>query len=176
MLLPNRSLHHFGYGLTRPFLVRRLCLPAEAGVLVLFLMRCNTRGKLLLWCMGEVRRAVLGSVTRLGFDGAIGGLGIDRLRVADLRGRRATTTTAHVVLCLGGVVSGILLHRLAIPPGMVSREILDLLSLRTGNFGRVLQVAVDELLVALVDQGAQVDDRSGDEGQAPEGSELDEPV
>lgn len=126
--------------------------------------------------MGEVRRAVFGSVARLGFERAIGGLGIDRLRVADLRGRRATTTAAHVVLCLGGIVSGILLDGLAIPPGMVSRKILDLLSLRTGDVGRVLQMAVDEFLVALVDQGGQVDDRSGDERQAPEGSELDEPV
>ncbi len=126
--------------------------------------------------MREVRRAVFGSVARLGFGRAIGGLGIDGLRVADLRGRRATTTAAHVVLCFGGIVSGILLDGFAIPPGMVSRKILDLLSLRTGDVGRVLQVAVNELLVALVDQGGQVDDRSGDEGQAPEGSELDEPV
>lgn len=113
----------------------------------------NTGNGLLLGRMWEVRGVVLGGVAWLRLDGG----------VVDLRGRRATTSIPNVVLSFGRVISSILLDRLAISTCVVSCKILDLLSLRAGQVRRVFEVGVDELLVALVDQGCKVDDRGGDE-------------
>ena len=59
---------------------------------------------------------------------------------------------------------------------MVVGHILHLACLRVDDLGRVGQVGVNELLVVDVDQRAKVGQRGSDEGQAPEGDDLDQPV
>lgn len=55
-------------------------------------------------------------------------------------------------------------------------ELLDLRGLLVDDGGGVGDLLVDELLVGLVDQRGQEEDRGGDEGEAPEGHDLDEVV
>lgn len=59
---------------------------------------------------------------------------------------------------------------------MVTGEILDLSGLSVDDIGCVLKVVVDELLVSRVDEWAKIEHRDGDEGQAPDRSELDQPI
>ena len=59
---------------------------------------------------------------------------------------------------------------------MVTSEILDLSGLRIDNVGCVLEMVVDDLLVAGVDEWAKVDEGDGNEGKSPDWSEFDQPV
>lgn len=59
---------------------------------------------------------------------------------------------------------------------MVAGELLDLLGLGVDDVGCVLDVVVDELLVRLVDERGEEDDRGTDQGEAPEWDDLDEVV
>jgi hypothetical protein len=59
---------------------------------------------------------------------------------------------------------------------MVAGELLDLLGLGVDDVGCVLDVVVDELLVRLVDERGEEDDRGGDQGEAPEWDDLDQVV
>jgi hypothetical protein len=59
---------------------------------------------------------------------------------------------------------------------MVASELLDLLGLGVDDVGCVLDVVVDELLVRLVDERGEEDDRGGDQGEAPEWDDLDQVV
>ena len=108
--------------------------------------------------MREVGCAILRGVARLGFERTIGG----GLGAADLGGCRAATTTTDIILGLGAIVASVLFHGLAIPARMVSCDVLDLPSLRVDNIRCVFKVVVDELLIGLVDQGREVDDRGSD--------------
>jgi hypothetical protein len=58
----------------------------------------------------------------------------------------------------------------------VASELLDLLGLGVDDVGCVLDVVVDELLVRLVDERGEEDDRGGDQGEAPEWDDLDQVV
>jgi len=59
---------------------------------------------------------------------------------------------------------------------MVASELLDLLGLGVDDVGCVLDVVVDELLIRLVDERGEEDDRGGDQGEAPEWNDLDQVV
>lgn len=59
---------------------------------------------------------------------------------------------------------------------MVAGELLDLFGLLVDNVGGVLDVVVNELLIRLVDEWAEEEDRSGNEGEAPEWNDLDQVV
>jgi len=59
---------------------------------------------------------------------------------------------------------------------MVASELLDLLGLGVDDVGCVLDVVVDELLVRLVDERGEEDDRGVDQGEAPEWDDLDQVV
>ena len=58
----------------------------------------------------------------------------------------------------------------------MASELLDLLGLGVDDVGCVLDVVVDELLVRLVDERGEEDDRGGDQGEAPEWDDLDQVV
>ena len=121
--------------------------------------------------MREVIGAVVGPATWLRFDWCV------RCRLGiDLRRSRAATSTTDVFLGLGAVVSSVRFDSLMSTGGVVASEVLKLIGLGVGDFGGVLNVMIDEILVGHVDQGAHVDARDCDEGQAPEWNYLDEPV
>jgi hypothetical protein len=59
---------------------------------------------------------------------------------------------------------------------MVASELLDLLGLGVDDVGCVLDGVVDKLLVRLVDERGEEDDRGADQGEAPEWDDLDQVV
>jgi hypothetical protein len=59
---------------------------------------------------------------------------------------------------------------------MVASELLDLLGLGVDDVGCVLDVVVDKLLVGLVDERGEEDNRGGDQGEAPEWDNLNQVV
>lgn len=122
--------------------------------------------------MREVIRAVVGPATRLRFDRCVGRW----LGTIDFRRSRAATSTTDILLSLGAVVSSVRFDSLMGTCGMVASEVLELIGLGVGDFGGVLDVVINELLVGHVDQGTHVDAGDCDEGQAPEWNDLDEPV
>lgn len=58
---------------SRSHLVGRLGLPTEMGVLILLLMGCHARSRLLLWSVREVRRVVLWGISWSSFHWSIRG-------------------------------------------------------------------------------------------------------
>ena len=59
---------------------------------------------------------------------------------------------------------------------MLACEVSNLTRLLVDSFLGVGEVVVDELLVAGIDQGAEVSDGSADEAEAPEGHDIDEVI
>ena len=59
---------------------------------------------------------------------------------------------------------------------MVAGKLLDLLGLGVDHIRGVLEMVVDELLVRLVDKGAEEEDGGGDQGKTPEWDDLDQVV
>ena len=106
----------------------------------------------MLRCMRKVFRAILGAATWLGFDWGVGLW----LCAIDLWRGGAATNTANILLGFGAVVTCIGFDSLLSPCSMVACKVLELIRLRVGDFGRILDVMVDNLLVGHVDQGAQV--------------------
>ena len=58
----------------------------------------------------------------------------------------------------------------------IGSNLAELSGLLAGNVGGVVQVLVNEILVLDVDQRSEVDNKGGEEKQAPLGSDLDEEV
>ena len=134
-------------------------------------MTSGTVDGLLLRRVREILGAQGGSGTRTGgWGGSAGGF------AGHLRRLGASPGRADVALSLGGVVPSILLHARRGTVGVVVGHILHLACLGVDDLGGVGQVGVDELLVVDVDQRAKVGQRGSDEGQAPEGDDLDQPV
>lgn len=48
-----------------------------------------------------------------------------------------------------------------------------MLGLLAGDAGGVGEVVVDELFISLVDKGSEEENRSGDQGEAPQWDDLD---
>ena len=103
--------------------------------------------------MREVIRVVAGLAAWLRFDWCVR----RRLGAIDFRRSRAATSTTNVLLGLGAVVSSVRFDSLMGTCGMVASEVLKLIGLGVGDFGGVLDVVIDELLVGHVDQGTHVD-------------------
>ncbi len=59
---------------------------------------------------------------------------------------------------------------------MVAGKLLDLLGLGVDHIRGVLEMVVDELLVRLVDKGAEEEDGGGDQGKTPEWDDLNQVV
>ena len=59
---------------------------------------------------------------------------------------------------------------------MVAGELLDLLGLLVDDVRSILEVVVDELLICLVNERAEEEDRGGEEAEAPEWDNLDQVV
>ena len=55
-------------------------------------------------------------------------------------------------------------------------ELLDLLGLLVDDVGRISDVVVDELLVRLVDERCEEEDRGGDKSKTPNRDNLDQVV
>jgi len=108
-------------------------------------------------------REVLGAVRR---SGRLGGLG----------GGGASPGISNYFLGLGGVVTSVGLDGRGGARGVVGSKLLDLGGLGIDNLGDVVELLVDDFLVVDVDQGCEVDARDTDQGEAPEGNELDEEV
>jgi hypothetical protein len=133
----------------------------------LLLGTCSWRGlELLLRRSREVLTLVSRDVLLLDRSGF--GLG-------DGGRNRAASATNHL-LSLGCIFSCILLCGLGGSGSMVAGEFLDLLGLGVDDVGCVLDVVVNQLLVRLVDERGEEDDRGGDQGEAPEWDDLDQVV
>lgn len=92
-------------------------------------------------------------------------------------GRRgATTRVSDHLLSLGRVVSNILLCDIGGTSSVVAGELLDLRGLLVDNAGGIVDVAVDEFLVGLVDERGKEEDGGGDESKAPQWDDLDQVV
>jgi hypothetical protein len=133
----------------------------------LLLGSCSWHGlEFLLWRSREVLTLVSRDILLLNRSGfSLGDGGRDR----------AASATNHL-LSPGSIVSCILLCSLGGSGGMVASELLDLLGLGVDDVGCVLDVVVDELLVRLVDERGEEDDRGADQGEAPEWDDLDQVV
>lgn len=103
--------------------------------------------------MGEVIGAVIGATAWLRLDGCVG----HRFGAVDFRRCGAATSTTHVLLGLGAIVSSVRFDSLMSTCGMMASEVLELISLGVGDLRGVLDVVIDELLVGHVYQGAHVD-------------------
>lgn len=79
-------------------------------------------------------------------------------------------------MCLGRVVTDILLSSSGCNRGMVRCEALDLLLLLVDNGSEMLDVLVNGFLVGLVYEGCQEYDGSGNERETPEWDNLDQKV
>lgn len=75
-------------------------------------------------------------------------------------GRRSGASAAKCLLSLGRVVGGILLGGVGCDGCVVAGEILNLLGLLVDDVGSMLKLTVDQLLVGLVDEGGEEEDRS----------------
>lgn len=117
----------------------------------------------------------LGEVNLLGLGGVLSG------RVGKL-GRRLDDDLARGSLArqesldLAGVVASILLAESGDLVELLLGNILDLGGLGVNQVGGVLDLRIDKLLVAGVDQGNKEDDGGADDGKTPVGDELDEEV
>lgn len=95
-----------------------------------------------------------------------------RFSLGDGRRDRAAAATDHL-LSPGSVFSGVLLCGLSGSCDVLAGELLDLLSLLVDNIGGILKVVVDELLVRLVDERSEKEDRGRYQGKAPEWDDFD---
>ena len=59
---------------------------------------------------------------------------------------------------------------------MMARKILDLLGLLVDNVGSLFELAIDQLLVGLVDERGEEEDGGREEGKTPEWDDLDKVV
>lgn len=115
---------------------------------------------------------------------ALQGLGLGRLgndfvldradKLGSLRGGRAAG--ADVSLGLGAVLADILLHQTGSLRSALTSQVAKLVGLVVDDFLGVDNLLVDEFTVADVDEGSEVGGGHGNNGQAPEGNEADQPV
>lgn len=126
----------------------------------------SSNGRSLELLLGR-RREVGGRVLRSGRSG---------LLLDGVWGGRSATGVANQLLRLGRVVSNVLLGGIGRASSMVAGNLLDLLSLLVDDVGDVGKVVVDELLVGLVEEGAEEDGRGRDQGKTPERNDLDKEV
>jgi hypothetical protein len=94
----------------------------------------------------------------------------------DLGRSRASTVLVDRLLCLVGVLLGKTLNSLGSVSGVLVGKTLDLSSLLAGDLATLLELGINDLLVLDVDEGSEVGDEGGDQGQAPKRNELDEKV
>lgn len=125
--------------------------------------------RLLLGRLGEIRLLDRGLGDGLGLDESRGGG-----HLADFGGDR--TAVSNVLLCLGAVGTRILLHQAGSVSSLLASDVLDLVGLRVDDLLSILNVTIDDLAVADVDERAQVGDSHADQRQAPERKDLDKPV
>lgn len=83
---------------------------------------------------------------------------------------------ADVSLGLGAVFADILLHQTGGLGGALTSQIAELVGLVVDDFLGVNNLLVDEFAVADVDEGSEVGGGHGNNGQAPEGNEANQPV
>lgn len=117
----------------------------------------------------------LGEVDLLGLGGVLsGGVGKLGRRLDDdlARGSLARQKSLDLV----GVVASILLAESGNLVELLLGNILDLGGLGVNQVGGVLDLRIDKLLVAGVDQGNKENDGGADDGETPVGDELDEEV
>lgn len=120
---------------------------------------CSRESNGLLWDGREV-----GALLRI--RGALGGLG----------GRGTAGVLVDGLLGLVGILAGVRLDGLGGLGRLLGSEVTDLVSLLGGHGIAALKLGVDDILVLDVDEGTHVGDGGSDEGEAPEGHKLDEPV
>jgi hypothetical protein len=94
----------------------------------------------------------------------------------DLWRGRASTVLVDRILSLSSGLLGVALNSLGGISGMLVGKTLDLRRLLAGDLSALLELSVDDLLVRDVDEGREVGDEGGDQGQAPERNKLDEEV
>lgn len=88
-------------------------------------------------------------------------------------GSRRSAAAAEHLLDLAGVVASILLADGRKLANLLLGDVSDLASLGADGVGRVLQVAVDKLLVRGVDEGNEERGSGPNKSEAPEWDELD---
>ena len=153
-------------------------LAAELRILVLLLVAGDSRQRLLLGGVWEVRCLVL---RRRSGPCCCGGRVLHHRRW--LRGsggtgdrRISTASGSDVFLRLARVLAGVFLHSTCDLRGVLVGEILDLARLGVRNVLSIGQVLVDELLVVHVDQRGEEDDGGADEAETPKGDDLEKEV
>lgn len=125
-----------------------------------------------------------GGLRSLGGNGLLRGSGRElgslgrssRLGDGNWRGSRAGASTANHLLNLSGVIASILLAKSGDLVSLLLGDAAYLGRLGVDGVGSVLDVVVDELLVASVHQGDKEGNGGANDGEAPVGNELDEVV
>ena len=94
----------------------------------------------------------------------------------DLGRGRASTVLVEGLLGLCSVLLGVALESLGGVASVLRSEIPQLVSLLVGQVVALLQLGINDLLVLDVDEGTEVSNDSGDQGQAPQRDKLDQEV
>lgn len=141
----------------------------------------------LLLVLGGCGRLGLGSVNNgfsLGSFGEVGGLELRRADWLDLDcwswgldglwGCRAAV--ANILVSLGAVVIGILLHQSGGTGSLLVGEFLGMVGLGVDKLLNLGNLLIDKFAIADVDQRSKVSDGCTDQGEAPDRDNLDEPV
>jgi hypothetical protein len=120
----------------------------------------------------------------LGGFGEVGGLELGRADWLDLDcwswgldslwGCRAAV--ANVLVGLGAVVVGILLHQSGGTGSLLVGEFLSMVGLGVDKLLDLGNLLIDDFTVADVDQRSEVSDGCAEQGKAPDRDNLDEPV
>lgn len=120
----------------------------------------------------------------LGSFGEVGGLELGRADWLDLDcwsrgfdslwGCRAAV--ANVLVGLGAVVVGILLHQSGGTSSLLVGEFLSMVGLGVDKLLDLGNLLIDDFTVANVNQGSKVSDGCAEQGKTPDRDNLDEPV
>lgn len=84
--------------------------------------------------------------------------------------------SAHVLLSLRAVFSGIGLYSLRSIVGLLCGHFLDLGRLASNNLACMIETIVDSLTILDVDEWGEVGDDGRDQCETPEWDELDKPI
>jgi hypothetical protein len=96
--------------------------------------------------------------------------------VADLGRSRTSTVGVNSLLSLVGIILRQALNRVCSVGSVLAGKVLDLLSLSIDQVVALLKLSINDLLVLDIDEGSEVGDSGGNQGQAPERDKLDEEV
>lgn len=120
----------------------------------------------------------------LGSLGEVGGLELGRADWLDLdswsRGLDSLwgcrAAVANVLVSLGAVVVGILLHQSGGTGSLLVGKFLSMVGLGVDKLLDLGNLLIDDFTIANVDQGSKVSDGCAEQGKTPDRDNLDEPV